>query len=73
MKKKETEYQVMIGYKAVITIDVKSDSEEEAKRRSIEIFKTQKDKMYRGRDINLEDDSFNAYGIVNMDETWNLL
>jgi hypothetical protein len=70
---KKHNYQITIGYKAVITINVKEISEEEAKRVAIEIFKIDKNKMFRSSDINLEDDNFKADGCLNMDETWNMI
>ena len=33
-----TNYQITIGYKAVICVDVKADSEEEGKKKALEIF-----------------------------------
>jgi len=70
---KKQNYQVTIGYKAVIGIDVKEISEEEAKRVAIEIFKIIKNKMFHSKDIHLEDDNYKADGCLNMDETWNML
>lgn len=64
-------YRVTIGYKAIISIDVKA--EEAAKLKAIELFKKQKDKPYKRQDMYLQDDSFNACGIENLDETWNIL
>lgn len=68
-----THYQVTIGYKAVIVINVKSDSESDAKEKALEIMRVQLNKMYKKSDIELQDDSFDANGILNMDETWNML
>lgn len=39
MKAKKTNYQVTIGYKAVLTMDVKAENEEDAKKLAIEEFK----------------------------------
>jgi hypothetical protein len=69
----KTHYQVTVGYKAVITIDVRTTSEEEAKKMAIDILSTNRDKMFRNGAIHLQDDTFNADGILNMDETWNQL
>lgn len=66
-------YRVTIGYKAIISIDVKAEDEEAAKLKAIELFKKQKDKPYKRQDMYLQDDSFNACGIENVDETWNML
>ena len=66
-------YQVTIGYTAVISIDIKADDETLAKKQALEIFKKARDKMIGVSHISLNDDSYNAYGILNMDETWNKL
>lgn len=68
-----TNYQVTIGYKSVICIDVKADSEDEAKEKAIEIMKKERDKMFNRQNVNLQDDSFKADGVLNVDETWNML
>jgi hypothetical protein len=69
----KTNYQITVGYKAIITIDVKSNSEDEAKKEALEVLKTNRDKMFRNGNIRLQDDNFKADGILNMDETWNQL
>lgn len=70
---KKTNYQVTIGYKAVISIDVMSESEKDAKEYAVELMKKQRDKMFRISGFDLQDDNFAAHGIENMDETWNML
>ena len=67
-----TNYEVTIGYKAVITVSVKADNEENAKEKALSIFGKNRDKMLQ-TSLQLQDDSFAAHGIVNMDETWNAL
>jgi uncharacterized protein YbjQ (UPF0145 family) len=67
----KTHYQITIGYRAIITIDVKADSEEEAKEQALKIMTTQRDKMFKNGVINLQDDNYKADGVLNMDETWN--
>jgi hypothetical protein len=69
--KTKTNYQVTFGYKAIITIDVKSDSEGDAKKQATEILKISRDRMFRANDVTLQDDNFKPDGILNMDETWN--
>lgn len=70
----QTNYQVTIGYKAVICIDVKANSEEEARQEAIEIFiDKERKKWYKTRNVHLQDDTFGDHGIVDMDETWNQL
>lgn len=69
-----TNYQVTIGYKAVITIDVKADSEEAARKEALEIFRDkERKKWYNTKNVNLQDDSFADYGVLDIDETWNQL
>ena len=68
-----TEYQVTIGYKAVINIAVKAESEDDAKEIATAIMTDQRDKMFKKRGVDLQDDSFAAYGVLDMDETWNML
>jgi len=67
----KTHYQVTFGYKAIITVDIKADNEEDAKNEAVEILKINRDKMYRNGNISLQDDNFKPDGILNMDETWN--
>lgn len=65
-------YQVTIGYKAVISIEVKAETENEAKDKALKIMKSAREKI-RSSNLNIEDDSFKADGILNMDETWGIL
>jgi hypothetical protein len=66
-------FQVTIGYKSVVCIDVKAETEEEAKKKAIAIMSKEKDKMFVKQNVNLQDDSYKADGVLNMDETWNML
>lgn len=66
-----TNYQITIGYKAVITINVKADNEEEAKKKAIEQMRKSSAKMY-SNSVQVQDDNYKADGILNMDETWNM-
>lgn len=68
-----TNYQVTIGYKAVICVDVKASSPEEASKKAIEIMAKQKDKFYSKSRFNLQDDTYKSDGVLDMDETWNML
>lgn len=68
-----TNYQVTIGYKAVINVYVAAESRELAEKLAMEIFKRKvRDKINTGK-ITLEDDSYGPYGILDMDKTWNEL
>jgi hypothetical protein len=67
-------FEVTISYRAVITVDVKADSEEEAREIALEKFKTkERKKWYQRNDINLQDDNFKASGSMNMTESWDML
>jgi hypothetical protein len=67
-------YQVTIGYRAVITVSVSADSEESAKDKGLSKFiENERKKWFKRQDINLEDDTFGVKGVLNMDETWNTL
>lgn len=66
-------YSVTIGYKSVISINVKAKSEQEAKDKSLEIFNKERQKPYSNKNMNLEDDEIKVAGILNLDESFNLL
>lgn len=66
-------FQVIIGYKSVICIDVKAENEDEAKKKALEIMGKQRDKMFTNPNVMLQDDNYKADGVLNMDETWNML
>lgn len=68
-----TEYQVTIGYQGVICTTVKANSEAGAKELAIERFKKVKEKAFNSSKLDIQDDSFAAYGILDMDNTWNLI
>lgn len=68
-----TNYQVTIGYKAVITISIKAESEIEAKKQAIDKMIKQRDKMFLDKSVDLQDDTIKANGVLNLDETWNML
>lgn len=67
------EYTVTIGYKAVINITVKANSKDEAAEKAVAIMSDQRDKMFKKQGVELLDDSFAAHGVLNMDETWNMV
>jgi hypothetical protein len=67
----KTNYQVTIGYKAVITVNINADSEQEARKQALEYFKEkERKKWYNSKNVQLEDDSYADQGVLNMDETW---
>lgn len=70
----KTNYNITIGYKAVITINVKADNEAEAKEAAKKIFEdTVRKKPYQNSKVVLEDDTYKVDGILDMDRTWNQL
>lgn len=62
-------YQITIGYRAVIQIDVKAETEAEAKKKALDKFAKQRDKI-GCKDVHLADDNYKADGIVDQDATW---
>lgn len=72
MAKKKTNYTVTIGYKAVIEVRVKADSEAEAKKLATADF-DDKFRLPGATNIDINDDKFAVQGIINMDETWNMV
>lgn len=66
-----TNYQITIGYKAVICVDVKALNEEDAKQIALEKFKSAKEKAF-SRTVTLQDDNYDAHGCIDVDATWNM-
>jgi 2-methylaconitate cis-trans-isomerase PrpF len=65
-----TEYQITIGYRAIVTITVKADDEDAAKNIALKIMEKQKKKMISAK-VNIENDNYKCDGILDMDGTWN--
>lgn len=72
MSTKKKNYSVTFGYKAVITVEVKANNEDEAKQLATSQF-NDKFRLPGAGNINIEDDSFQISGILNIDETWSML
>lgn len=68
----KTNFQCTVGYKAVICIDVKAENEVEAKQLALKQMTKMQERAYNGSVI-LQDDNFKIDGVLNMDETWNIL
>lgn len=68
-KKKKTQFKVTVGYKAVVCFTVKAETEEEAKKIILE--RVRVDGIYTGGEI--QDETYGADGILNMDKTWNMV
>ena len=74
MENKKINYRVTIGYRSIISVDIKADSEDSAKESAIALFKDKElSKWYKTNNITVEDDSYGAYGIINDDMTWNTI
>jgi|CXWL01.1.fsa_nt_gi hypothetical protein len=65
-----TNYQITIGYKAVITVDVKAENEFDARKIGLKEFKEQTRRAWKRKNITLHDDNFKVDGCVDMDATW---
>lgn len=64
-------YEITIGYKAVITVDVKAANETEAKDIALKKFDEKKHKLFNSG-IFLQVDNFKTDGCIDMDATWNM-
>lgn len=63
-----TNYQITIGYKAVICVDVKALNEEDAKQIALEKFKSAKEKAF-SRTVTLQDDNYDAH-VLQPCDSW---
>lgn len=70
-KKPGTNFRITIGYRAVISVDVLAPSKRAGEKKALESFKSAKARFFSGNII-LEDDNFNAHGILNLDATWKM-
>lgn len=70
MTKKKKNYQITIGYRAVVQVDVKADSEEEAKKKAIDYFEGYR---HFGNKAHIADDNYAAHGAVDYTETWDMV
>lgn len=66
-----TNYQITFGYRAIITVDVKAENPEDAKKAAMERMKKIQTKIANTKDVSLQDDNFKPDGILDMDATWN--
>ena len=67
-----TNFDITIGYKAVFSVSVKANTEEQAKQQAINEFVKNRNKMIVGK-VTLQDDNFKVHGVLDVDETWNML
>jgi hypothetical protein len=63
-------YEVTIAYKAILTLNVKADSKEEAEKLAQERFKNRE---FKDKRIEVVDDNFSIEGVLNLDKTWGQL
>lgn len=64
----KTNYHVTIGYKAVATFEIKAETPEEAK--NIALDKVDKKGIYEG---SVDYETVKVAGVLNMDESWNMV
>jgi hypothetical protein len=67
-----TNYSVTIGYRAVIEVNVKAESEEDARVLALKELEKMRGRI-ASRNLNLNDDYYKTAGVLNMDESWNMV
>lgn len=70
MKKVKKEFQVTFGYRAVITVNVTVENEEQAKTIALAQFNDDF-RLPGAKNIDIQDDEISVAGVVNMSESWN--
>jgi len=68
----KTNYDITIGYRAVICATVKAESEEQAKELALKEFDKFRSSSNGGK-LSLSDDSFEIAGVLDLDKSWNIL
>lgn len=71
--KAKAQFEIIIGYKAVVSVYINAENEDEAKKQASEIFEKSKNKKFYNKYITLQDDNTVIAGAVNMDKAWNSL
>jgi hypothetical protein len=66
-------YSVTVGYKAVIDISVKANSEKEAREFAKSLIGISEKKFTKVKGVEINDSSYDAHGVVDMDATWNMV
>ena len=64
-----TNYQITIGYKAVICADVRAENEEQAKEIALKQLQNFRAGANKGK-LNLQDDTYTVAGVLDMDASW---
>lgn len=65
-------YELTIGYRAVICASVKAENEEQAKELALKEIGKFRNGANKGK-LTLEDDTVSVGGVLDMDLTWNIL
>ena len=68
----KTNYDLTVGYKAVLSIKVKAGTIDEAKKIGLDEMKKMQKRISSAK-IVLQDDTFKIDGVVDMDASWNIL
>jgi hypothetical protein len=68
MANKKTDFQVTVGYKACVCFSIKAETEEEARKKAIDIVRDKG--IYEG---DMQDEWFKVAGVLNMDDSWNMV
>ncbi len=66
-------YQITIGYKAIIQVEVKAKNEESAKEKAIVQMDKIQSKINSSKNTELVEDNFKADGVLDLDNTWNMV
>jgi len=68
----KTNFDVTIGYRAVICATIKAESEEQARELALKEFEKFRSNASKGN-LQLSDDSFEIAGVLDLDKSWNIL
>ncbi len=68
-----TNYQITVGFKACISIDVKADSEKEAKEVAMVKMGKAIDAIRKIKGVDVNDCNYKVDGVLDMDATWNMV
>jgi len=67
-----TNYQITIGFKAVIQLDIKAEDDKSAKELALKKMDAIRKKI-ESNSICVADSNYKVDGVLNMDETWNMV
>jgi len=69
----KTNYDVTIGYRAVICATIKAESEEQARETALKEFEKFRSNANKGGNLQLSDDTVEIAGVLDLDKSWNIL